>query len=53
MMNRDQDQKNELEMASISEITSNMRMKKKTDVVSWNMRVRSYMYPFYVREFDF
>ena len=53
MMDRDQDQENELAMASIGEITSNMRMKKKIDVVSWNMRVRSYMYPFYVREFAF
>ena len=53
MMDRDQDQKNELEMASISEITSNMRMKKKIDVVSWDMRVKPYMYPFYVREFTF
>ena len=30
MMDRDQDQENELAMASIGEITSNMRMKKKS-----------------------
>ena len=53
MMDRDQDQKKELAMASIGKITSNMRMKKKTDVVSWNMRARPYMHPFYVKEFAF